>query len=109
MPRAQNAHAQVNAAFLFKFDQHDEETVLSTRIVYGGISGHFVHAKLTEKYLIGKKLFTNETLQEALGVLDQEIVAEEVAGEMKPEFRKKVALGLFYKVGTGICYVFYRI
>lgn len=98
MPRAQNAHGQVNAAFLFKFDHHVKEMVLSARIVIGGLSPKFVHASITEEFLIGKQLFSNEVLQKALEVLDKEIVAEEVAGEMKAEFRKKVALGLFYKV-----------
>lgn len=100
MPRAQNAHAQVNAAFLYTFDDHHKDVVTSARIVIGGLSAKFVHAKETEKFVKNKKIFTNEVLQEALKVLEKELIVEEIAGEMKPEFRKKVALGLFYKVSS---------
>ncbi|XP_048483252.1 xanthine dehydrogenase [Plutella xylostella] len=97
MPRAQNAHASVNAGFLYKFDEHEYGRVESARIVMGGISERFVHAENTEKFLVGKQLFTNEVLQAALQVLADDLVVEEIAGELKPEFRKKLALGLFYK------------
>ncbi|KAM3958764.1 uncharacterized protein ACR2FA_007169 [Aphomia sociella] len=97
MPRSQNAHAQVNAAFLYKFDPHDEETVLSARIVIGGLSACFIHARATENFLVNKKIFNNNTLQHALHVLKDELVVEEIAGEFTIEYRKKVALGLFYK------------
>lgn len=98
MPRAQNAHAQVNAAFLYEFDEHQKDVVLSARIVIGGLSGKFVHATETEKFLHMKKIFTNEVLQQALKILEGELIVEEIAGEMKPAYRKKCALGLFYKV-----------
>ncbi|XP_047987082.1 indole-3-acetaldehyde oxidase-like [Leguminivora glycinivorella] len=96
MPRGASAHAQVNAAFLYEFAR-DGETVRSARIVVGGISAAFVHASHTEEYVVGKKIFTDEVLQGALKVLEQELKAEEIAGELKPEYRKKCALGLFYK------------
>ncbi|KAI8431845.1 hypothetical protein MSG28_004418 [Choristoneura fumiferana] len=76
MPRAQNAHAIVNAGYLYKLCSL-QTTVLEARIVYGGLSAHFVHAENTEKFLIRKKLFTNETLQAALKVLEQELVVTE--------------------------------
>lgn len=98
MPRAQNAHAQVNAAFLYEFDPHNPEIVLSARIVIGGLSEHFVHALKTEEYVRNKKIFTNEVLQGALKVLEAELIVDDIAGEMKPAYRKKCALGLFYKV-----------
>ncbi|CAH0625260.1 unnamed protein product [Chrysodeixis includens] len=97
MPRAQNAHAQVNAAFLYEFDDHEKDIVLSARIVIGGLSGKFVHARETEEFLCKKKIFTNQVLQQALRILEGELIVEEIAGEMKPEYRKKCALGLFYK------------
>nr|XP_049700586.1 probable aldehyde oxidase gad-3 [Helicoverpa armigera] len=97
MPRAQNAHAQVNAGFLYEFHEHDKDMVVSARIVIGGLSGKFVHAHETEAFLHMKKIFTNEVLQQALKVLEGELIVEEIAGEMKPEYRKKCALGLFYK------------
>lgn len=98
MPRAQNAHAQVNAAFLYEFETKDEDTVKSARIVIGGLSAKFVHAINTEKCLVGRKLFTNETLQMVLQVLESEIILEEIYGFLSPDYRKKCALGLFYKV-----------
>ncbi|XP_072949512.1 xanthine dehydrogenase/oxidase-like [Epargyreus clarus] len=97
MPRSQNAHASVNAAFLYQFDHHQHGLVLSARIVYGGLSGEFVHARITEDFLVLKNIFTNETLQGALVILAKELTVEEIAGEFKPEYRKKAALGLFYK------------
>ncbi|XP_026741820.1 indole-3-acetaldehyde oxidase-like [Trichoplusia ni] len=97
MSRAQNAHAQVNAAFLYEFDDHNKDIVLSARIVMGGLSGKFVHARETEEFLCKKKIFTNQVLQQALKVLEGELIVEDIAGEMKPEYRKKCALGLFYK------------
>ncbi|CAK1590833.1 unnamed protein product [Parnassius mnemosyne] len=97
MPRAQNAHAQVNAAFLYELNLNDQETVTSARIVIGGLSSKFVHAVKTEKFLRGRKLFTNETLQLALHVLEDELVVQEIRGFLSSEYRKKCALGLFYK------------
>ncbi|KAI8427486.1 hypothetical protein MSG28_002019 [Choristoneura fumiferana] len=97
MPRAQSAHAQVNAAFLYEFEQ-DKETVRSVRIVIGGISADFVHAWKTERYIAGKMVFKDEVLHGALNELKEDLsVAEQIAGEMKPEFKIKCALGLLYK------------
>jgi xanthine dehydrogenase/oxidase len=43
MPRAQNAHAYVNAGFLFKISMNDGGKVLAKpSIVYGGINPLFV-------------------------------------------------------------------
>lgn len=98
MPRAQNAHAQVNAAFLYEFDAYEKDRVKSARIVIGGISEKFVHAKETENFLRMKKIFTNNVLQHSLRILQGELKSEEIAGEMKPEYRQKCALGLYYKV-----------
>lgn len=104
MPRSQNAHAQVNAAFLYEFNKKDKETIESARIVIGGISSTFVHASKTEHFLVGKRIFTNEVLQDALKILDGELVAEYIAGELSPEYKRKCALGLFYKVdNVGLC------
>jgi xanthine dehydrogenase/oxidase len=43
MPRTQNAHAYVNAGFLFKISKNDGGKVLAKPcIVYGGINPQFV-------------------------------------------------------------------
>ena len=43
MPRAQNAHAYVNAGFLFKMNVVNDGKVLAKpTIVYGGINPQFV-------------------------------------------------------------------
>lgn len=95
MPRAQNAHAIVNAGFLYKGHNN---IVHETRIVYGGLSPTFVRAINTERYLIGKSLFTNETLQTALHVLNAELVVTDNPPEASVEYRRQLALALFYKV-----------
>lgn len=95
--KEQNAHAEVNSAFLFKLDPKSH-IVLKASIVYGGINPRFTHAYDTEKYLTGCNIFTNKTLQEALYCLDKEIDPDFNPPEPMPFFRKKVALALFYKV-----------
>lgn len=42
MPRAQNAHAYVNAGFKIKLGNKDTMTVSEASIVYGGIRRNFV-------------------------------------------------------------------
>jgi hypothetical protein len=43
MPRAQNAHAYVNAGFLFQLKKTDKGKVMKKpKIVYGGINPYFV-------------------------------------------------------------------
>ncbi|PZC82136.1 hypothetical protein B5X24_HaOG210944 [Helicoverpa armigera] len=95
MPRNQNALAVVNSAYLLKLGSKNEVECAS--IVYGNIDPAFVHAKKTEEYLIGKCIFTDETLQGAIKVLNNELVPVEITGEPPKETRKKLALGLFYK------------
>lgn len=94
MPRAQNAHAYVNAAFLFKFNG---DVVESARICFGGINPLFIHATNTEKSLQGKNLYTNETLQSAISYLNNEIDPDWVLPDASPEYRKNLAISLFYK------------
>ncbi|XP_028031989.1 indole-3-acetaldehyde oxidase-like isoform X3 [Bombyx mandarina] len=95
MPRAQNAHAIVNAGFLFKLDQ--EKKVASSNIIYGNISPSFVHATRTENNLIGLELFKDETLSKALEILEKEIIPVDLPPEPSSSCRKHLALGLFYK------------
>jgi xanthine dehydrogenase/oxidase len=102
MPRAQNAHAYVNAAFLFEFDDA-KENVLSARICFGGIKPDFVHAELTEKFLVGKDLYSDDVLEEALTVMTQELDPDWVLPDASPDYRKNLALSLFYKFVLNTC------
>lgn len=94
MPRAQNAHAYVNAAFLIKLNGGKVDTA---RICYGGIAPDFYHATKTESNLLNKKLHCNETLQSALKSLEDEIQPDWNLPDAPPEYRKQLAHGLFYK------------
>lgn len=95
MPRSQSSKAIVNAGFLYKLDN---ESVQSARIVYGGLSPAFNRAEGTEKYLMGKGLFTNNTLHMALNVLKGELKVVEIPPEPSAAYRKQLAINLFYKV-----------
>lgn len=97
MPRAQNSHAIVNAGFLFKF-QENSQLLESSSLVYGGISKNFLHASSTETLLIGRDPYTNETLQLVLKSLQEEIQPEENPPEPSADYRKMLAISLYYKV-----------
>ncbi|KAI8438679.1 hypothetical protein MSG28_011097 [Choristoneura fumiferana] len=101
-PKEQNAHAEVNSAFLFKLDPKSH-IVLKASIVYGGINPSFTHAYDTEKKLIGCNIFSNKTLQEALHCLEKEINPDFNPPEPLPFYRKKLALALFYKCIIKLC------
>lgn len=98
MPRSQNAPAKVNAAFVYQLRNDDKETVQSASIVIGGLSEKFFRAYETEEFLLGRRLFTNETLQGAIKILDKELPMDGIGGNSKSGYKKKCALGLFYKV-----------
>lgn len=100
MPRAQNAHAFVNAGFLVEFK---DGLVRSARICFGGIRPDFYHASATEKMLIGKDLYTNATLQAAIGSLASELKPDWVLPDAAPEYRRQLAMGLFYKFVLNTC------
>lgn len=100
MPRAQNAHAFVNAGFLVRLVQNK---VVSSRICFGGINPKFIHATATENFLVNKELFTNETLKEAFNILNNEIIPDWILPDASPEYRKNLALSLFYKFILNSC------
>ncbi|XP_075977357.1 xanthine dehydrogenase-like [Anticarsia gemmatalis] len=101
MPRRINAHAIINAGFLFKLSKFN--IVSDARVVFGGLSPSFTRAYKTERYLLGKDLFTNETLQGTLKVLDDELVVEERLPEPGVEYRRQTSLALFYKALMTLC------
>ncbi|XP_048383084.1 xanthine dehydrogenase-like isoform X2 [Stegostoma tigrinum] len=98
-PRMQNAHTYVSAGFRVRLKALDnKQLVESISMVYTGINRTFVHALATEKYLQGKDITSNVTLQGALTTLEKEIIPDEDNPLLaSAEYRKSLALGLFYK------------
>lgn len=101
MPRAQNAHAFVNAGFCIEFNDLTKTKITGAAICFGGIDPTFIHATMTEKYLIGKNLYANETLKGALNVLKNELKPDWILPDASPEFRSNLAISLFYKYVLG--------
>ncbi|XP_043564200.1 xanthine dehydrogenase-like isoform X1 [Chiloscyllium plagiosum] len=99
MPRMQNAHTYVSAGFRVQLKALDKKQLVeSISMVYTGINETFIHAVATEKYLQGKDITANATLQGALTTLDKEIIPDEDNPLLaSAEYRKSLALGLFYK------------
>ncbi|KAI8432028.1 hypothetical protein MSG28_004552 [Choristoneura fumiferana] len=102
MPRSQNAHAVVNAGFMFKF-KRDTTIIEKVSLIFGSISASFIHASKTEALLIGKDLFTNETLQIAAKSLFDEILPEEAPPEPSAAYRRMLAVSLYYKAILYLC------
>ena len=94
MPRAQNSHSYVNAAFLI---QTNGPAIKSARVCFGGINPEQTHIEKLEKFLIGKSLYNNDILQEALKILNTELQPDDVLPNTSPEYRKSLAIALFYK------------
>ncbi|XP_045518198.1 xanthine dehydrogenase/oxidase-like [Pieris brassicae] len=102
MSRSQNAHAIVNAGFMFQLHRNSQILEKAT-IVYGGISHTFIHASKTEQALVAKDLFTNETLELALKSLSEEVNPEIIEPEPSVGYRKMLAVSLFYKAILSLC------
>ncbi|RZC32795.1 xanthine dehydrogenase/oxidase, partial [Asbolus verrucosus] len=90
MPRAQNSHAHINAGFLFKFKQNQPTYIETVSIVFGNVNPNFIHATQTEKLL---QVFVS---------LSQELVPDIIPPDPTPEFRKQLAISLFYKAVLSI-------
>ncbi|XP_058459564.1 uncharacterized protein LOC131435563 [Malaya genurostris] len=96
MPRAQNAHAYVNGAFMVKYNRI-KQAIESATVCFGGINPKFTHATATEKFIAGKNLFENETFQSTVRILSNELAPDWVLPDASPEYRKNLAISLFYK------------
>lgn len=94
MPRAQNAHAYVNAAFLLKLSQLKVE---EANICFGGISPSFSRAIETENLLVGKYLSDESVLTDIFATILSEISPDWVLPDASPDYRKCLAAGLLYK------------
>ncbi|CAD7078516.1 unnamed protein product [Hermetia illucens] len=93
-PRAQHSHAFVNAGFLFSVSG---TKILTSRVVFGGINSQFNESTATKRFFKGRNLFDPRTFAEALNILNAELRPDWVLPAPSPEYRKKLALGLFYK------------
>ncbi|RNA44115.1 xanthine dehydrogenase-like isoform X1, partial [Brachionus plicatilis] len=103
IPRSQNAHAYVNAGFRFSIDPKTMVVKSLPCILYGGISPEFGHASNTEKFLVGKSLLNENVLNSALEILNSEITPNNDPVLASPEYRRSLALALFYKFVLEIC------
>uniref|UniRef100_A0A0A1WXK0 Aldehyde oxidase 2 n=1 Tax=Zeugodacus cucurbitae TaxID=28588 RepID=A0A0A1WXK0_ZEUCU len=94
MPRAQNSHAYVNAAFLLHML---EGKVIFARICFGGIRPDFVHANEIESALVGQNLFENDTISNIFQNLISHLQPNAILPDASPEYRSSLAAGLLYK------------
>lgn len=96
MPRAQNAHAYVNAGFLIGLD--GEGIVQAASICYGGIEPRFTHASATEHAIRGMRFHCDGTLQVVMRLLRSELqTADWVLPDASPEYRIQLAQSLYYR------------
>ncbi|XP_059612742.1 uncharacterized protein LOC132259206 [Phlebotomus argentipes] len=95
MQRAQSTPALLNAGFLTKLSKDD--IVEFASISFGCINESFIHAKNLEGHLVGKKLFSNDTLQSSLQILGEELKISDSPPSPDPEYRKILAMALFYR------------
>ncbi|XP_059486228.1 uncharacterized protein LOC132202921 isoform X2 [Neocloeon triangulifer] len=102
-PRAQNAHAYVNAGFCFEFENTTTWKVVGQpSIVYGGISPDFIHATNIETLLVGKPLLDNLTLSAAITELGLQVIPNMVLPDASAEYRKNLTQAIFYKFVLGL-------
>jgi len=103
MPRAQNAHAYVNAGFKFKVDKKDKYRVIEKpNIVFGGISPGFVHASSAENVVVGQQLLSPNAVKAVVTKLKTELKADHQKPDASPEYRQGLACSLFYKFVLGL-------
>ncbi|XP_017465818.1 PREDICTED: indole-3-acetaldehyde oxidase-like [Rhagoletis zephyria] len=96
MPRAQNAHAYVNAAFLLDMDVSSGK-VNRASICFGGIHPDFVHATAIELGLTGQNLYENVTVLNVFKNLKVQLTPDAVLPDASPDYRRTLAAGLLYK------------
>lgn len=95
MPRAQNAHAFVNAGFLFDLDKSVK--VNNAHICFGGIAPEFVHASSAEECLKNQIFYEKSIVTKLFAELFKVLQPKDVLSEPSPEYRRKLACGLMLK------------
>ncbi|XP_073819307.1 uncharacterized protein [Musca autumnalis] len=96
MPRAQNAHAYVNAAFLLELEPKTDK-VLTSRICFGGIRPNFVHVPTIESILRGRCFHDKKVVEEIFSEMQSAIQPDESLTNASPDYRRKLASGLLLK------------
>lgn len=96
MPRAQNAHAFVNAAFLLDVEKSSGK-VNNARLCFGGISPEFVHATAIEDLLKGQVFHDKGVVQKAFTELAKILQPNSILPDPSPDYRRKLACGLLLK------------
>ena len=104
MPRSSNAHAYVNAGFLANIDvENNFQVVGKPTVIFGGISETFCHAEQTESFLENKNMNDHAMFLSALSTLESEIEPSSDPVLAAPQYRRQLALALFYKVNSKNC------
>lgn len=89
--------ALVNAGMRVCLEEKDEEWVVSdASLVYGGVARLSLSAKQTKAFVIGKS-WSQELLQNALKILQTDIILKEDAPGGMVDFRKSLTLSFFFK------------
>ncbi|XP_067618626.1 uncharacterized protein [Eurosta solidaginis] len=96
MPRSQNAHAYVNAAFLLDMDVAIGK-INSARLCFGGINPNFTHAEALEAALTGQMLYEKATISNIFKNLKTQLEPDALLPDASPEYRRALACGLLYK------------
>lgn len=78
----------------------DQAFIIQERptLVFGGLSESFIHAIQTEDFMVFKKIDDDFVMQEALGVLESEIIVDNDPVLASAEYRTHLVKALFYKV-----------
>ncbi len=101
-PRAANAHAQVNAAFLAQVDPATFECLSRPSLVFGGASldpdGHAAGAEAAMVAVAGGSFADESFLRTALAALEAEVDPEEDPVAAPADYRKHLTKALLYKV-----------
>lgn len=95
--RREDDIAIVNAGIRVYLEERDKSWVISdASVVYGGVAPLSLSARATKEFLIGKS-WNQELLQDALNVLQKDILLNDDAPGGMVEFRKSLTRCFFFK------------
>ncbi|XP_060607441.1 uncharacterized protein LOC132759647 [Ruditapes philippinarum] len=96
--RNQNDHSYVTGGFRVKLDKTQGFLIKEPPVLaFGGIGATFDRASKTEAYLNGKNIGDATVFKTALATLASEVVVDSSPVLSSPDYRKSLALSLFYK------------